>query len=103
MSNVEQAIDELTKEKKPKKRKYLKTNLKPSHQIMDNKPPRRFGPTNPQGLYPVIGIENFEEQRRLANIADQISHSAHRLAMENGRQNLENDVLSNQSRFKQVK
>lgn len=30
MSNVEQLIDEITKEKVPKKRKFLKSN-KPSH------------------------------------------------------------------------
>jgi len=35
----------------------------------------------------MIGIEN-EEQRRLANIADQISGVTQKLAMENGRFNM---------------
>ena len=47
LSNVEQLIDEITKEKKPRKKKYLKTRKTPSHQLTDNHPPRRFGPANP--------------------------------------------------------
>lgn len=106
MSNVEQLIDEITKEKKPRQKKYLKTKKTPSHHVIDNHPPRRLGPNTPQGLYPMIGIEN-EEQRRLANIADQISGVTQKLAMDNGRYNMgidsQLDAISNPTAFKQVK
>ena len=69
MSNVEQMIDEITKEKRPRKKKFLKQRKTPTHHLVDNHPPRRYGSNNNQGLYPMIGIEN-EEQRRLAMIAD---------------------------------
>lgn len=87
MSNVENLIDEITKEKVPKKKSKMKQRKTPSHQVLDNHPPKRFGPASGQGLYPMIGIEN-EEQRRLAVIADNISGVTQRLAMDNGRYNL---------------
>lgn len=103
MSNVENMIDEITKEKVPKKKKLLKKKKPvPSHQVIDNHPPRRFGPNSNQGLYPMIGIEN-EEQRRLANIADQISNVTNKLALDNGRYNIGDsqiEAVSNQDRFK---
>lgn len=68
--------------------------------MLDNHPPKRFGPQNSQSLYPMIGVQN-EEQKRLASIADQISIETQKLALENNRHHImgdmsNSDLVSNQ-------
>lgn len=88
--DVDLLIDEITKERIPKKKRSLKPK-KISHAMLDNHPPRRFGPQNSQSLYPMIGVETGE-QRKLANIADKISIETQKLAMDNGKYHIMGDM-----------
>jgi len=83
-NDVDELIDEVTKEKHPKKQHYLKTGF-------NNMPPKRFKGEDSGKLFQMIGIEN-SEQRRLAKIAVSISGVANQLQMQQQQSSLKDFV-----------
>jgi len=61
-NDVDLLINEITKERRPMKRKSLKNKTKmPAHAMLDNHPPKRLGTTNTQSFYPMINVTNGEQ------------------------------------------
>ena len=69
--------------KKKKKRNKSKRSKKKQPQKFNNLPPKRITPADVGHIFPTIGVEHGEEQRRLAKIAGAIGDLASQLAHDN--------------------
>lgn len=77
--NLEKEIDEIVREKVPKKRHKLKGG-KIKKLNGSNLPPKRIKQKDADELFPRIGVEH-DEQKKLAKIATSISGLATQYAM----------------------
>jgi hypothetical protein len=78
---MDNAIDEITKRKVPRKKKQLKKKrlVKPDINKLNNHPPRRIRQGDTSDMFPMINLDN-DEQRRLSKIVDHIGGMASQLA-----------------------